>query len=88
MYLRTTTSRRRKDGSVVRYLQLAHNDWDAAAGRAKAKVLYNFGREDRLDRAAVARLVASLRMSTSFGPTVLASFGPTCAAASAAPHPR
>jgi hypothetical protein len=47
MYLRTTTSRPRKDGSVVRYLQLAHNEWDPVAGCAKAKVLYNFGRADR-----------------------------------------
>ena len=59
MYLRTT-SRRRKDGSTVRYLQLAHNEWDAAAGQAVARVIYSFGREDELDRAAIARLVASL----------------------------
>jgi len=44
----------------VRYLQLAHNEWDAVAGQATARVLYSFGREDRLDRAAIARLVASL----------------------------
>ena len=31
MYLRTT-ARRNADGSVVRYLQLAHNEWDAAVG--------------------------------------------------------
>ena len=59
MYLRTT-SKRRKDGSIVRYLQLAHNEWDAKAGQAKAKVLYSFGREDELDREAIARLIASL----------------------------
>jgi Transposase DDE domain len=58
MYLRTT-SRRNADGSVVRYLQLAHNEWDATVG-SRTRVLYNFGREDRLDRDAVARLIASL----------------------------
>ena len=59
MYLRTT-KRRRVDGSEVRYLQLAHNEWDSASGQSRAKVIYNFGREDRLDRAAIARLVKSL----------------------------
>jgi hypothetical protein len=59
MYLRSTT-RKNKDGSSVRYLQLAHNEWDAAAGMSRPKVVYNFGREDQLDRAAVNRLIASL----------------------------
>src|SRR5512135_1819780 len=58
MYLRTT-ARRNADGSVVRYLQLAHNEWDAAAG-SRTRVLYNFGRKDRLDRDAVRRLITSL----------------------------
>ncbi len=44
MYLRST-SQTRKDGHVVRYLQLAHNVWDAEKGRSETKVLYNFGRE-------------------------------------------
>ncbi|MGH2779862.1 MAG: IS1634 family transposase [Thermoleophilaceae bacterium] len=59
MYLRTT-QRRRRDGSPVRYLQLAHNEWDAQAGYSKVRVLYNFGREDELDRAAIERLIGSL----------------------------
>ena len=59
MYLRAT-SRRNRDGSVVRYLQLAHNEWDAAAGMSRARVIHNFGREDQLDRAALARLVRSV----------------------------
>lgn len=59
MYLRTT-KRRRVDGSEVRYLQLAHNEWDSVSGQSRAKVIYNFGREDRLDRDAIARLVTSL----------------------------
>jgi Transposase DDE domain len=59
MYLRTTP-RRNADGSVVRYLQLAHNAWDPAAKRSKVQVLYNFGREDANNRAALQRLVASV----------------------------
>ena len=59
MYLRTTT-RRNKDGSEVSYLQLAHNEWDSAAGHSVVRVVHNFGRADRIDREAIARLVASL----------------------------
>src|SRR5258708_16225414 len=58
MYVKTT-SRKVKDGEV-RYLHLAHNEWDAAARRSVPKVLYSFGREDQLDKEAVRRLVASL----------------------------
>lgn len=54
-----TISRKNKDGSVVRYLQLAHNVRNAR-GQAQAKVVYSFGREDRLDRAALERLVRSI----------------------------
>jgi DDE family transposase len=60
MYLRRT-QRRTKDGSGVGYLQLAHNEWDARAKQSKVRVLYNFGREDRLDRAAIVRLIGSLQ---------------------------
>ena len=59
MYLRRTT-RKRKDGSEVGYLQLAHNEWDAKAGHSVVRVLYSFGREDRLDRGAIVRLIGSL----------------------------
>jgi hypothetical protein len=44
----------------VRYLQLAHNVWDPAAKRSKVQVVYNFGREDQTNRAALQRLVASV----------------------------
>lgn len=60
MYLRTITSRPRKDGSRVRYLQLAHNEWDPEAGQSRARVIHSFGREDRVDRDALARLVRSI----------------------------
>ena len=46
MYLRTT-SRRNTDGSVVRYVQLAHNR--RVEGVTQAQVLLNLGREDKLD---------------------------------------
>ncbi|GAA1613828.1 IS1634 family transposase [Nonomuraea maheshkhaliensis] len=59
MFVRTA-SRKNKDGTTVRYLQLAHNEWDPVAKAAKMKVLHNFGREDLIDRAAVERLVGSL----------------------------
>jgi len=57
MYLRTT-QRRNTDGSVVRYVQLAHNH--RVDGVTRADVLVNLGREDRLDRDGLARLVASI----------------------------
>ena len=59
MYLRRTT-RKRKDGSEVGYLQLAHNDWDAKAGHSVVRLVHSFGREDLIDRAAIERLVGSL----------------------------
>ncbi|WP_344253761.1 IS1634 family transposase [Pseudonocardia hydrocarbonoxydans] len=57
MYLRTT-ARANKDGSVVRYLALAHNQRHGAA--TKANVLLNLGREDRLDPDGLRRLVRSI----------------------------
>jgi len=53
-------TRKNKDGTPVRYLQLAHNEWDPATKTSRPKVLHSFGREDQLDRDAVKRLVASL----------------------------
>ena len=57
MYLRTT-ARANKDGSVVRYLALAHNQRHGSA--TKANVLLNLGREDRLDPDGLRRLVRSI----------------------------
>ncbi len=59
MYIRTI-GRRNKDGSQVRYVQLAHNAWDREARCAKAQVLFSFGREEKVDRAALQRLVGSI----------------------------
>src|SRR3954454_25242102 len=60
MYLRTTR-RRNKDGSVVRYYALTKNVRHPGKGYVEARVVHNFGRADRLDRAALERLVASIR---------------------------
>jgi Transposase DDE domain len=57
MYLRTT-QRRRRDGSVVRYVQLAHNR--RVGGVTQAEVLLNLGREDQLDVEGLRRLAASI----------------------------
>ncbi|MGZ6670237.1 MAG: IS1634 family transposase [Solirubrobacteraceae bacterium] len=59
MYLRTI-GRHNKDGSEVRYVQLAHNAWDPQRKCSVARVIHSFGREDQLDRAALTRLVRSL----------------------------
>src|SRR5439155_120088 len=57
MYLRTT-QRKNRDGSVIRYVQLAHNR--RVDGVTQAQVLLNLGREDQLDRDGLRRLVASI----------------------------
>ena len=59
MYLRETR-RTNRDGSVVRYLQLAHNERHPQTGSPVAKVIHNFGRADRVDRDGLARLVSSI----------------------------
>jgi hypothetical protein len=59
MYLRET-KRQNRDGSTVRYFQLAENEWDKKKGCAVAKVVYNFGRADTLDREKLKRLAASI----------------------------
>ena len=75
MYLRTTT-RRAADGTLVRYLQLAHNEWDPAAHRSKVRVLYHFGREDALDRDAIRRLIGSLSRALPPGEALAAAAPP------------
>jgi transposase len=54
------TRRTNADGSVVSYLQLAHNERHPVSGNPVAKVIHNFGRADKVDRAALARLVSSI----------------------------
>jgi len=59
MYLRET-KRRNRDGSVTRYYQLAENEWNRDKGCAVARVVYNFGRADDLDREKLKRLARSI----------------------------
>ena len=59
MYLRETR-RTNRDGSVVRYLQLAHNTRHPDTGVSTASVIHNFGRAETVDRAALGRLVSSI----------------------------
>jgi Transposase DDE domain len=57
MYLRTI-QRHNKDGSTVRYVQLAHNHRKGT--NTQAEVLLHLGREDRLDMEGLRRLVGSI----------------------------
>lgn len=59
VYVKAST-RKTRDGQTIRYLQLAHNEWDPVAKASKTRVLYSFGREDQLDVAGVRRLVDAL----------------------------
>src|ERR1700761_662104 len=69
MYLRIT-QRQNRDGSTVSYYALAENAWNAAAKRAEARVVHNFGRADQLDRAALQRLVNSINRVLNDGEAV------------------
>src|SRR5512133_3911580 len=57
MYLRTI-QRHNRDGSTVRYVQLAHNHRKGT--NTQAEVLVQLGREDRLDMDGLRRLVGSI----------------------------
>jgi hypothetical protein len=60
MFLREV-KRQNKNGSHVSYLQLVHNEWDAAARTSRTKIVHSFGRTDQVDPAAIDRLIASLQ---------------------------
>ena len=73
MYLRRT-QRKRTDGSVVGYVQLAHNR--RVNGVTQAEVLVNLGREDELDIDGLRRLAASItRFTDGDGAAVLPAAG-------------
>ena len=59
MYLRST-KRKNKDGSVVEYYQLAHNERHPATRKPVAKIIHSFGRADELDRDQLVRLCNSI----------------------------
>ena len=59
MYVRQI-SRKRSDGSRVRYLQLAEKVRDPDTGTPRDRVFFHLGREDQLDKGQLQRLVKSL----------------------------
>jgi len=59
MYVRTT-KRTNKDGSVVRYLQLAESVWNPEKQRSESRIIHNLGREEEVDRDAMRRLAKSI----------------------------
>jgi len=59
MYLRIT-KRTNRDGSVVEYFQLAHNERHPDTRKPVAKIIHNFGRVDQLDRQELVRLCKSI----------------------------
>src|SRR5260370_39230615 len=69
MYLRIT-ERRNRDGSTVAYYALAESAWNAAAKRAEARVVHNFGRADRVDRDGLKRLIKSIKRVLEDGEAV------------------
>ncbi len=74
MYLRETR-RSNRDGSVVRYLQLAHNERHPGTGNSVAKVIHNFGRAENVDRQALGRLVSSISRFLTPEQAVIAAAG-------------
>jgi Transposase DDE domain len=69
MYLRIT-ERHNRDGSTVAYYALAENTWNAAAKRAEARVVHNFGRADEVDRDGLRRLIKSINRVLEAGDAV------------------
>ncbi len=59
MYIRTI-KRKNKDGSVVEYVQLAHNVRHPEKRYPKAEVIHSFGRREQLDIDGLKRLVTSI----------------------------
>ena len=59
MYLRTT-KRKNKDGSIVEYYQLAHNERHPDTRKPVAKIIHSFGRADDLERDQLVRLCNSI----------------------------
>lgn len=84
MYLRTT-KRKNKDGSVVEYFQLAHNERNPVTGKPVAKIIHNFGRTDKLDREQLVRLCRSIARVCNL--TVIDPCGDDTAQTSAAAPP-
>src|SRR6266498_2082639 len=82
MYLRFS-QRANADGTVVRYVALAHNR--RVDGKVKPDVLMNLGRVDRLDVDGLLRLAASIRKHFGDGDGGLGDGAEAGLAAGAAP---
>jgi transposase len=82
MYLRFS-QRTNADGTVVRYVALAHNR--RVQGKVKPDVLMNLGRVDRLDVDGLLRLAASIRKHFGDGDGGLTDGAEAGLAAGAAP---
>jgi hypothetical protein len=65
-----TSTRRSRDGTPVRYLQSAHNEWDPATKTSRTKVIYSFGWAEEVDRAGFERLISSLTRLLGTQPTL------------------
>jgi hypothetical protein len=72
VYLRQT-KRKNKDGTVARYLQLAHNVRDPDTGVVSAKILHSFGRAEHLERESLERLIGSIARYLEQDPPLLAT---------------
>jgi len=59
VYLRIT-KRKNSKGEQVAYYQLAHNARHPETGQPVARILYNFGRADRVGRDQLVRLCRSI----------------------------
>lgn len=55
-----TTQRKNKNGSIVKYYQLAHNVRKAETKTPVAEVIHNFGRTDKVNREDLVRLCKSI----------------------------
>ncbi len=66
MYMRTT-QRKNRDGSTVRYYQLAHNVREPGTGKIVPRILYNFGRAEEIDCEALVRLCKSINRVCHIG---------------------
>lgn len=69
MYIRVT-SRKNKDNSVIKYVQLAHNVRNPKTGTPQAEVIHSFGRLDELDMDGLRRLSRSIQRFLGEEPTL------------------
>ncbi len=59
MYLRIV-KRKNRDGSTVKYFQLAHNKRHPVTKKPVARIIHSFGRADEVDKNELARLCKSI----------------------------